>query len=338
MSNCVKEINPEKNNNPFRDVKKALKIIRKYNAVCKILVGNNGGSGTGFFCEIKIDGNLKKLLFTNNHILDEDNLKKNTKIRIIIEDIQKEIEITDNRFKCTDPKMDYTCIEIMNEDNLNNGFFEIDNEIDCKDPNELFKIEEYVIIQYVQGECKWSEGSISKIENNILYHNIPTDKGSSGSPIIALSRATSVIGIHCEGMEKESLNKGIFFKYILEDIKKKMKNDEESSSSFIGVDLGTTISCVGIMNDDNKIEILEDRGDGSRFIPSVVCFINEAVYVGNSAINIEGYSKSKIYESKRLIGHKLNDKIIEEDIKRRNMKIIKDESGYLQNRFKKNNE
>ena len=128
-------------------------------------------------------------------------------------------------------------------------------------------------------------------------------------------------------MEKESLNKGIFFKYILEDIKKKMKNDEESSSSFIGVDLGTTTSCVALMNDNKKIEILEDREDGSRFIPSVVCFINEAIYVGNSAINIEGYSKSKIYESKRLIGHKLNDKIIEEDIKRSNVKIIKDKSG-----------
>ena len=316
MSNYNKEINPEKNNNPFIDINKALRIGQKHNAVCKIL--GDGGSGTGFFCIIKIDGNLKTFLFTNNHILNEENIKTNKKISIIIDNIRKEIEITDNRFKCSDPRIDYTCIEIMNEDNLNNGFFEIDNEIDCKDPNELFKIEEYVIIQYVQGECKWSEGTISKIENNILYHNIPTDKGSSGSPIIALSRATSVIGIHCEGMEKESLNKGIFFKYILEDIKKKMKNDEKSSSSFIGVDLGTTTSCVGIMNDNNKIEILQDRGNGSRLIPSVVCFTNETIYVGDSAINIEGYSKSKIYESKRLIGHKLNDKIIEEYIKRSN--------------------
>ena len=226
MSNYNKEIFPEKENTPFTDIKKAARIIQKYNAVCKIRLGNNS-YGTGFFCIIKIDGNLKKFLFTNNHILNEENIKKNNKINIIIEDIRKEIEITDNRFKCTDPIIDYTCIEIMNEDNLNNGFFEIDNQIDCENPEELYKLEEYIIIQYPQGKgCQWSDGNVSKIEQYNIYHDIPTDKGSSGSPIIALTRALSVIGIHCGGMEKESLNKGIFFKYILEDIKK-MKHDEK---------------------------------------------------------------------------------------------------------------
>ena len=32
------------------------------------------------------------------------------------------------------------------------------------------------------------------------------------------------------------------------------------------------------MNDNNEIEILEDSGNGSRLIPSVVCFANEAIY------------------------------------------------------------
>ena len=59
--------------------------------------------------------------------------------------------------------------------------------------------------------------------------------------------------------------------------KREEKNDEKSSSSFMGVDLGTTTSYVGLMN-DNKIEILEDGGNGIRLIPSVVCFTNEAIY------------------------------------------------------------
>ena len=111
----------------------------------------------------------------------------------------------------------------------------------------------------------------------------------------------------------------------------------KTSSSFIGVDLGTITSCVGIMN-DNKIAILEDLENGSGLIPSVVCFTNEVIYVGDSAIDIEEYCKSTIYESKRLIGHKWNDEIIEEDIKRSNVNIIKDKSWYVQYSFKINNE
>ena len=67
-------------------------------------------------------------------------------------------------------------------------------------------------------------------------------------------------------------------------------------------------------------------------------FTNKTTFVGDSAIYIGVYSKSTIYESKRLNSHKWDDTIIQVDIKRSNMKIIKDESGYLQYSFKKNNE
>ena len=43
----------------------------------------------------------------------------------------------------------------------------------------------------------------------------------------------------------------------------------ETSSLYIGFDLGTTTLCIGIMNDNNKIEILLNRGNGSRLIKSV---------------------------------------------------------------------
>ena len=58
------------------------------------------------------------------------------------------------------------------------------------------------------------------------------------------------------------------------------------------------------MNDNNKIEMWKNRGNRSRLITSVVCFTNKTTYVGDSAIYIGGYSKSTIYESKRLNGHK----------------------------------
>ncbi len=59
--------------------------------------------------------------------------------------------------------------------------------------------------------------------------------------------------------------------------KREEKNDEKSSSSFICVDLGTITSCVGLMN-DNKNWNIRSCGNGSRLIPSVVCFTNEAIY------------------------------------------------------------
>ena len=85
--------------------------------------------------------------------------------------------------------------------------------------------------------------------------------------------------LHVKGKENNGKDNEIKIKMdINEDSEKREeKNDEKSSSSFIGVDLGTTTSCVGLMN-DNKIEILEDSGNGSRLIPSVVCFTNEASY------------------------------------------------------------
>ena len=67
-------------------------------------------------------------------------------------------------------------------------------------------------------------------------------------------------------------------------------------------------------------------------------FTNKTTFVEDSAIYIGVYSKSIIYESKRLNSHKWDDTIIQEDIKRSNMKIIKDESVYLQYSSKKNNE
>ena len=89
------------------------------------------------------------------------------------------------------------------------------------------------------------------------------------------------------------------------------------------------------MNDNNKIEMWKNRGNGSRLIKSVVYFANKTTFVGDSAIHIGIYSKSTIYESKRLNSHKWDDTIIQEEIKRSNMKIIKDESVYLQYSSKK---
>ena len=81
------------------------------------------GFATGFFCEIK-DENIpfKKALFTNNHFLNEKNIEIGKIIKFEHLKTIKKIEITEKRRVFTNTELDYTCIEILDSDNINNFF------------------------------------------------------------------------------------------------------------------------------------------------------------------------------------------------------------------------
>ena len=116
---------------------------KKISATCKILSGNKG---SGFFCEIKVNNKLMKLLFTNNHVFN--NLNSDIKIE---HNRKKKIIKLNNRFKYTNEELDYTCIEILKEDGINN-YFKIDKNINNNNPYEEYKYDEFVMIQYPGGE------------------------------------------------------------------------------------------------------------------------------------------------------------------------------------------
>jgi len=98
-------------------------------------------------------------------------------------------------------------------------------------------------------------------------------------------------------------------------------------SKVIGIDLGTTNSCVSIM-DGSQAKVLENA-EGARTTPSVVAFLeNEEKLVGQPAKRqAVTNAKDTIFATKRLIGRSFEDETVKKDIGRVPFKIIKSDNG-----------
>ena len=204
------------------------KCLEKQTAICKILTGK----GTGFFCKLNLKNKSIIGLLTNNHVLNEDKIKLGSKIEIEHNNEKKVIEITKNRFTCTNEEYDYTCIEIFENENYKN-YFEIDDNIDTDNPNEQYKDQEILMVQYPNlEEASFEKGKVNSIKNNYqIFHTISTEGGSSGSPIILMSSSLKIIGIHCGSSKKDkNLNRGNYMKVILEDIQQHFKKNSNSNN------------------------------------------------------------------------------------------------------------
>ncbi|XP_076140198.1 endoplasmic reticulum chaperone BiP-like [Alosa pseudoharengus] len=103
-------------------------------------------------------------------------------------------------------------------------------------------------------------------------------------------------------------------------------NEKEDVGTVIGIDLGTTYSCVGIFK-NGRVEIIAND-QGNRITPSYVAFTAEGErLIGDAAKNqLTSNPENTVFDAKRLIGRTWGDSSVQQDMKYFPFKVIEKKS------------
>jgi surface protein len=250
------------------------------------------------------ENNLLNVLLTCEHVLDQELVFSDKDINIFVDDKQKKIELKKQRKKWSSKLLDYSCIEILKDDNID-SFYQIDDIIFQKDySNNLYleKNKKNIIIFAMMNDKTrgHSDGIIKKIDEfHNFIHDCNTVRGCSGGVIV--NKMKNVVGMHqgefidYEDNNKDTINNiGIFIKDIIEDINQNNNNE-------------TAISIKYEIKEEKTIRIF-----GEKFVKNnkdkCKIIVNEKTYELSENYKIEEKNlKEGILEIKLIVKNNLTD-------------------------------
>ena len=181
-------------------------------SICKIIIKNNEGNGyaTGFFMEINDN---QKYLITNYHVISQETLNEDIEIEIYNHNKMK-LNFNNRDIKYFPKPRDITIIEIKNNDSIYNDIEFLDYDYNYKKGYIKYKNARIITLEHPLGKsAHFAIGRIININNFEFDHSIPTEKGSSGCPIMLYTEDINliqVIGIHKKANYSNNFNCGTF--------------------------------------------------------------------------------------------------------------------------------
>ena len=293
--------------------------------ICRLHAQNV--EGTGFFCKIPYKNKKIPVLITNYHLISDEFIENNKKIKININDDEYyEINLNENSkiYSSIKEEYDIMIIKLEEEKDICN-YLELDESLFKDNSEKIYEDKSIYILHYPSGDkLSVSYGyGIQKEKEYYIRHYCNTEHGSSGSPILNL-KTNKVIGIHSGFINKKTqFNLGVLLKYPLNkinDIKGKniiTPNDEKKtkkeSIKTNEIKLTIKINKENINKDIYFLDNTDYTEDGIKHYHDNLKELNESnteLYINNSKYKYKKFFKPEkegIYVIKLIFNIDIND-------------------------------